>query len=488
MPYASNRDRVVPALELTRAAWPVAPLNLFLTSGFKPGTFDLRWDDPSILPLNSRWQIMGVNVYRSFDSEYGPFHRLTDFLMGSGFWQDRTDIEVVTEDVTDRFRIFGGASTGFNGLIVTGIDGFASVGRVQERYVFQVLDGPMVRSGTQGEYADSAEDVQVFVGDKLARVTNVDGFSGEVEIDALFYPNVGFQKFDPRVIPSEGVKVTCSYRRMKSLLKTDLMQRVFYRVTTVGLPAGCDPCKCSSFDYVETPLERAAPVSSYEIEKLDWQWREAIRRNRWILEQGGERVRLFLRKNVGLDCPCVGDDYHKQPQNDCLICYGTAIIGGYEGPYEAIIAPDDAERKIAQKDIGRVVEHVYEVWTGPSPLLAQRDFLVKLNGERYSVGAVRFPSSRGMVLQQHFTIGQIDERDIRREVPMGDPMRFVATQFLPVPPEEGGPTPITEKGNIPDERELRGRTVTWENTTYLCPSPSRSSTRSLSPKESSKGT
>jgi len=450
MPYASNRDRRTPDLELTRAAWPVAPLNLFLTSGWQPGTFDLRWDDPTIAPLNSRWQILGVNIYRSFDSEYGPFYRLTDFLLGGQYWQDRTDIEVVTEDVTEQFKIYGEPSTG----------------SYPQRFVFQVRNGPMVQTGTQGLYADTTADVQVFVGDMLARVISVDGFAGEVEIDAVYYPNVGLQKFDPAIIPKDGLSVTCSYRRMKSLLKTDLAQRVFYRATTVGLPAGCDPCLCTQNDFVETPIERAAPVSSYEIEKLDWQWREGVRRNRWILEQGGERVRVFLRKNVGLDCPCVGDDYHKQPQNDCKICFGTAIIGGYEGPYETIIAPDDAERRIAQKDIGRTVEHAYEVWTGPSPILSQRDFLVKLNGERYSIGAIRFPSSRGMVLQQHFNIGHLDEKDIRYKVPMCDPVRFVANMFAPPPPEEGGPTPITEKVNIPDERELRGRTVTWENTTY----------------------
>ena len=72
-----------------------------------------------------------------------------------------------------------------------------------------------------------------------------------------------------------------------------------------------------------------------------------------------------------------------------------------------------------------------------------------------------------MVLQQHFNIGHIDEKDIRYKVPMGDPIRYVAGQFAPPPPEEGGPTPITDKPNIPDERELRGRTVVWENTTYL---------------------
>lgn len=466
MPYISNRDRQTPDLELTKAAWPVAPLNLFLTSGWQPGTFDLRWDDPTISPLNSRWQILGVNVYRSFDSEYGPFFRLTDFLLGSQYWQDRTDIEVVTEDVTEQFRIYGVASTGYSGAEVSGTEGTGTTGASRDRYVFQVQDGPIVQAGSQGTHADTPEDVQVFVGDMQARVRRVDGFSGEVEIDAIYYPNVGLQRFDPAILPEQGLRVTCSYRRMRSLLKTDLVQRVFYRVTTVGLPVGCDPCQCSQYDFVETPIERAVSVSSYEVEKLDWQWREAVRRNRWILEQGGERVRLFLRKNVGHACPCIGDDYHKQPKGDCLVCYGTGIIGGYEGPYEAIIAPDDAEKRIAQKDIGRTVEHSYEVFTGPSPILSQRDFLVKLNGERYSVGAVRFPSSRGMVLQQHFNIGHIDEKDIRHKVPMCDPIKFVAIQFKPQSPEEGGPTPITDKTNIPNERELRGRTVTWENTTY----------------------
>lgn len=453
MPYATNRDRNVPDLELTRAAYPVAPLNLFLTSGWEPGVFDLRWDDPSILPLNSRWQILGVNVYRSFDSEFGPFHRVTDFLLGGSYWQDRTDTEVIVgEDVTDRF-LTQGIEAGQN---------------YAPRYVFQVRQGPIVKLGAQGLYADEACDVQVFVGDELARVMRVHGFTGEVEIDGQRYANVLLQNFDPAVVPEPpGVRVTCSYRRMRQLVKTDLGQRVFYRVTTVGLPAGCDPCMCTAADFVETPIERAASVSSYAVEKLDWVWREAVRRNRWILEQGGERVRIYLRKNVGYACPCIADDYHKQAQGDCRICFGTGIIGGYEGPYESIIAPDDAERKIAQSAQGRNKMHAYEVWTGPSPLLSQRDFLVKLNGERYALGPVRFPSSRGMVLQQHFNIGYIDEKDIRYKVPMGDPIRYVALQFAPPPPEEGGPTPITDKPNIPDERELRGRTVTWENTTYL---------------------
>ena len=452
MPYATNRDRFTPPLELTRAPWPLAPLNLFLTSGWSPGCFDLRWDSPSDPALNSRFQILGVNIYRSFDSEYGPFHRLTDVPLGVRGWQDRTDIEVVTgEDVSESFTQFDDTAAG----------------QERRRFVVRVSKPPIVVSGSQGTIAHDPFDVWVEVDGVRAPVRAVAGFSGEIEIDVRAFPDAAHQTAVRGPVPSLTSRVTATYRRLRQLVKTDLAQRVFYRVTTVGVPAGCGDC--GEGDIVETPLEYAAATSSYEVEKLDWIWKEAIRRNRWILEQGGERVRLFLKKNVGVPCPCYQFEHHHQPLSDCLRCYGTGIMGGYEGPYEAIIAPDDAERRIAQKETGRAVEHSYEVWTGPSPLLAQRDFLVKLNGDRYSVGPVRFPSNRGMVLQQHFTIGHLDERDIRGKVPMLHPGRYAAVSLLPQGPEEGGPTPITDKANIPDERELRGRTPAWENTTYLWP-------------------
>jgi hypothetical protein len=244
------------------------------------------------------------------------------------------------------------------------------------------------------------------------------------------------------------------------------MQRIHYRATCVGIPIDKDLSLVQPQDLVETPIEHATVTSTMEVEKLDWIWREAIRRNRWILEQGGERVKIFLKKNMGLRCPCIPDDYHGQPINDCRDCYGTEFIGGYDGPYEAIISPDDAERKRSQKDKGRTIEHSYEVWTGPSPVLSMQDFLVKINGDRYTVGAVRFPSNRGNVLQQHFTIGHIDEKDIRYRVPMTSPIRYVAVQLKPSGPEEEADSRITNDPNISQEEQLRGRTLAWKNLEY----------------------
>jgi hypothetical protein len=453
MPYASQRDRLPTNLELEKTPWPVPPLNLFLVGGVNAGVFDLQWDDPAMLSLNSSFNIVGVNIYRAFDSEYGPFERITTLPVGSMFWRDQTDnVMVVDEDVSNSFILRGtGQDAGelYNG-----------------RFVFRTLHCPIVKAGSQRTHANSAEDVLVFVDGKQAGVLSVQGWSGEVELDNQQHPEVGTQTRLVPVLPGPSSVVTCSYRYNRSLLQTNLAQRVFYRVTTVATPAG-------GVDLIETPLERAAATSSYEIEKLDWIWREAVRRNRWILTQGGERVKLFLQRANGVPCSCTQNPQYKQPLNDCPICYGTGSMGGYDGPYDALLAPDDAEKKITQGATGRFLEHTYEVWTGPTPLLAQRDFLVKINGERYSISGVRFPTNRGMILQQHFNIGYIDSKDIRYSVPIdGNVDRYTARQLpamLPDDPVMGTSSPpagITNKPGIPDERELRGRNVVWENIVY----------------------
>ena len=445
------RDRTPSNLELTGAPWPVPPLNLFLTGWNGPGTFDLWWDDPASLTGNSPFLVLGVNIYRAFDSEFGTYQRITDLPIGSSYWQDRTDNELVPqENVSSRFILFDVASTGQSG----------------PRYVFRTVYYPMVKEGSQGILANAPDDVRVWVDGVPARVRSVRGAAGEVEIDANTYFDFATQKPIPTVIPKLGSVVTCSYRHSRSSLITDMQERVFYRVTTVGVKGGQDPYQVKQEDLVETPFERAATTSSEEIEKIDYMWAEGVRRNRWILEQGGERVKAFLRKRVGAPCPCIPDDHHHQPISDCPICYGTGVVGGYEGPYDILVAPDDAERRHAQKDMGRTVEHTYEVFTGPSPLVSMRDFLVKINGDRYSIGAVRMPTCRGMVLQQHFNISCFDDKDIRYKVPIGDPVKAALAQFAPTTVEAEALTDITNNPTIPKERQLRGRSLAWLNTTW----------------------
>lgn len=441
-----NRDRD-PQAEITKSPWPIAPLNLFMLEGSTRGIIDLRWDDPSYLSVNSRFQVLGVNVYRSFDSEFGPYRRITDLPVGSTFWRDQTDNElIVDEDVSEQFLLSGPASVAYDG----------------ERYVFKTQNSPIVGEGSRGVETDLTNQVKVYIDGRQATLRSVNGATGEVEIDPQGYPEVGTQTYADRVVPVAGSKVTCTYRYTRDFLRTDLGQRIFYRITTVGLPADSTWHGATAHDLAETPLEFAVATNTFEIEKLDYIWRESVRRNRWILEQGGERVSVFLRKNNGIPCPCVSQT-DKQPISDCRYCFGVGFLGGYEGPYPIIVAPDDGERKVLQTANGKVYNHTYEVWTGPQPLISQRDFIMKINGDRYSIGPVRMPSNRGNVLQQHFTINAFDEKDIRYKVPKSNPVKFVAIQFQPRGPEFEASSEITDNPVIGDERQLRGRTPVWQN-------------------------
>jgi hypothetical protein len=447
--YAEGRDRETSQLELYQTPWPAAPLNLNLSSGHLLGVFDLCWDDPAQQPLNSQFFLLGVNIYRSFDSEWGPYERITDLPLGATFWRDQTDnCLVMDEQVMPEQWLSQGAGAAYP----------------QARWVFRTLNSPIVAPDSQAITTQSPFDVVVRVDGQLVPIKRVFGQTGEVEIDVTNWPDTNLQILTQAVRPGSSSIVTVSYRYNRSLLRRDLAQRVFYRVTTVGVPMGKDMSCLQPQDLVETPLERSVLTNSAEVEKLDWIWAEGVRRNRYILEQGGERVRLFIHKHVGTPCSCTQFEHHHQPKNDCLKCFGTGWLGGYEGPFDLLIAPDDSERRINQTEMGRSVEHTYEVWCGPNPLLTQRDFVLKLTGERYSVGPVRRPSNRGMVLQQHFNISEIDQKDIRYKVPVD--LRSGPDMALPqIPPNNNGAL-VTERVGIPDERELRGRTLTWANIVY----------------------
>jgi hypothetical protein len=246
---------------------------------------------------------------------------------------------------------------------------------------------------------------------------------------------------------------------MKHSVVATLNQRIFYKVTTVA--------RNSEGATIETPIDEVADRSTFDIEEIDWIWKEAMRRNMWILEQAGERVKIFVRKWMGTVCPSYEPKYG-QTHNDCLVCKGTGIVGGYEGPYNIIIAPPETERSVELGDMGLHIRYDWLTWTMQYPLLNPRDFIVRQNNERYIVGPVNYQGLRGMTLQQHFTISYLDVGDIRYQVPITggelsvpestnayrEPSRSQASPVIPVKPE------------IPAIRQVKGRTVTWENISF----------------------
>jgi hypothetical protein len=402
---------------------------------------DLYWDPPQWLIFNGVFRIMGVNIYRALDSEYGPYFRLNTAPLGSTFYRDETiNQDVVNEDVSSQFLV-----------------------RRPDRCVFKVQNYPIVKAHTNNLLADHPLDVAVTIDGVPVQVARVWGETGEVELRTdILYDSSSNERTYP-ILPREDSVVTCSYAYNVNFITNTLNQRIFYRMTTVGVDEFTGEMR-------ETPLHLSEAKYHHQMENVDYIWKEAIHRNKWILYQGGERVKVFIRKYVGPKCSCY-DQTIGQPRNNCPVCFGTGVRGGYEGPFEILIAPPEAEKTIRQTEIGLRQEQQYESWTGPSPLLNQRDFLVKLNGDRYSIGATRLPTNRGNVLQQHFQVGLIDSRDIRQQVPVTGtlPLAYPQTRTRDHDEDELSAVTypqMTDKCNIEAEREQRGRTPTFENIVY----------------------
>ena len=416
---------------------------------------------------NSAWNIVGVNIYRSDNGQRGPYVRVNRVPIGSLAYRDHVDNTLIESEVVRWHGDWLSKGTDPNNA----------------DWIFRAKFVPVVKAYGQAVAANSPSDVLVKVNGVAIPVQSVFGPTGDVTLINQPTWDLARERWVPPVIPTEASEVTITYRYNANLIPTDLdrTNQVFYRVTTVAL----DTTGTSPSGLVETPLGYCPPVGLAEVETVDWIWREAKRRNLFILEQGGERVKLFKRKVSGLTCPCYLDpvtrEYGQQPSARCPTCFGTGYVGGYDGPTDIIVAPDEADRRVSQTPNGRRLEHQYEVWTTENPSITQRDFIVKQTGERYSIGPVRRPAVRGLPLQQHFNIQYLDEQDIRYRVPVTgtDDLPWPETRYTNPelsPCEDADPYPVgfdyqaapmgSEVPKIPDGREIRGRTPVWANTTY----------------------
>lgn len=452
------------------ATYPLPPMNLMVVSPFIPGVLDLRWDDPALLAVNTSREILGVNVYRSDSSDRGPYRRVNAYPVGATFFRDYTNVALIPSEV------------------IPWDTGWQSRGDAPNlaRWTLKTLY-PIVKPKTEGTPANAPQDVIVTINGAPARVVSVFGPTGEITLDTSVPVNPADTRFSPSPLPTgPGDSVAVSYYTLKNLVSPGVDKKSFYRVTSVAV----DPTQPGGLS--ETPLNVTAPASDMQIEQLDYIWREGIRRNLWILEQGGERVKLFTMKVSGAPCPCTllvdpkSREYNKQPSNRCLKCFGTGFVGGYEGPYDIIIAPDDAEKRISQTPTGRRKEHTYEVWMSYTPIVSQRDFLIKQNNDRYSIGPVRRPTNRGNVMQQHYNIQYLDSQDIRYKVPVDELLAspnlpWPQTRYTynpsretydkrtdpawPVTPDAVLPL-ATRKDNVGPEVQIRWRTGTGENIDY----------------------
>ena len=453
-PYPTSWHGVSPYKEPDKTR-PAAPGNLFVTHPYMAGVFDIRWDNPLENSINSQWQILGVNIYRSEDSECGPFEKINIEPIGSLYYRDQT-INNLVADEDEMPRLSKGTNS-------------------RGDWVFKTLKSPIVKESSQNELANNVNDIVVKIdnGDGQGAIVvppmNLNARTGEVYlITSPIYNPVTRKIEEPRLPIGPNAKCYCSYWYNKSFVRSDLYSRYFYKVTTVG--------KTKEGTLVETRLEDVKAQHVYLTEKPDYIFKAIINKNRYLLEKLGERVKLFIRKEVGEQCPNYSDT-HQQAHGLCTLCYGTSYLGGYYGPFDIIIAPPEAEKHIELTDTGLKMNYLYESWTGPSPLLRTRDFVARQNGERMTVGSVTPQGAKGAVWQQHFTLNYRNTKDIIYQVPIygdkSDNPNIPSNIKVPVSDDTRGVnTPVTDASPvIPDYKSKRaktdkGRTIDYENVTW----------------------
>jgi len=270
-------------------------------------------------------------------------------------------------------------------------------------YSFCVKHVPIVTDRTNKLYTDQVFDVDVEIDGVKAIVKSVDGLAGKIilktnrEFD--YVKNVWIEP----IVPKINSIITVTYMYEVNKLKMNLGSFPFYKVTSV------------LSDGSETRLQWCPSVELGR-DTLDYMYQEAVRRNNWLLDNAGERVLLFIRKTTGEKCECYkrNERTHSQPQvGSCKKCYGSAFVGGYEGPFEIRISPFESEQKIRLTERGSKFENVEKTWTTISPTISQRDFIVRRNSTIYAIGPVSAPEVRGVVTQQHFSVESVDTTDVR---------------------------------------------------------------------------
>ena len=319
-------------------------------------------------------------------------------------------------------------------------------------------------------YSDDVNNIQVLIDQQMAVIKQVDGIKGEITLDTeRKYDHVLGKWINPPVPTPESI-ATVTYPYVINSFKLNLSRSPHYKVT------------CVLNDNTETILNICDPVT-IEADKLDYMYQEAIRRNAWLLDQAGERVLLFKRKSVGIKCECYerNERTHKQPKiGPCKKCWGTGIVDGYDGPFEIKISPAQSEQKIAMTDRGMKLENTENTWTGITPIIDQRDFVLRRTFEIYAIGPVARPEVRGVATQQHFQIEHIDSTDIRYEFIQSLNLYNYSSKVGLLKPQSYYIENNYEKvkdGEITDDDILRtnkgietdkpkGRTITFENSLF----------------------
>jgi hypothetical protein len=399
--------------------------NLMVLNSSYVGSRDLYWVDD--LAAN-----YGYFVYRSFDVPTN-WQRITATPLQGHFYRDITSLQQVNYTIQDT--------------------DWVEKGQYGLSFIFRIPDIPyaIVNQG-RPMISNSPDDVTVYLNGVGYRPDFVNGCDQTVGIQSGFsLPEGGAVSNYPVEGQTAITSITVTYNKLVNFV--DIYQsltRTFYTITSVATVNG-----------VQTELNTPGSgeiVNTMEIERMDYIWRESVRRNAWIFEQVGEPAYLMFRKSRGTRCLCAEQGVN-QPRTGCQSCYETGWVGGYYGPYDFLFIDPDTAMTVTVEEGGRKSTRTSRSFLGRTPLIQNGDMIVRRNGERLVIANAVYKQPGGTLVQQEFDVELLQRGDTRYLIPLTNnpqPLIYDPTQEKDPDNGVGGSEPVTAGINNPPLK-------TWEN-------------------------
>lgn len=119
--------------------------------------------------------------------------------------------------------------------------------------------------------------------------------------------------------------------------------------------------------------------------------KEHVFRDYHILETMGEKAILLRRRNEGQPCECVVDQT-RNPDSECLDCYGTGYDGGYTVFYPFLVNFQLGGERIQLTETALVLDQQPRAWTTIAPDLRDGDVVIRLHKQLYDRFEVMNPT------------------------------------------------------------------------------------------------
>ena len=156
-----------------------------------------------------------------------------------------------------------------------------------------------------------------------------------------------------------------------------------------------------------------------QIPEPDLMAMEIVRLEDILLRQFvGRKCIVYPRKSIGAKCVCRSKTSQRETISNCMTCYGTGFLGGYNSPIVCYIQIDPHARNV---QLGQTIIQNVNITTARLinfPPIKPTDILVENENRRWIVSSMRPTERLRSTVHQELEIREILKSDMAYKLPI----------------------------------------------------------------------